>query len=483
MTSDCSLPRKKNKQKKMRSSFSKNAVAKLEHDICELLRDLNNYAFCDTPTHCIRAGVLSYHRESDNPRLAITAAHLEAPFEYPGKCEYCHRNARPVLDVRWEDELEAVPGFCCAQRKMLCMALVRKRPSVEAELEEESVRPKDKPSDLAEALLSGREKKNTKNFTDLSRGLMELADLKRDDDASQKAEPTQETKILSFRLAGSAEEGGWTLKNVPENVVQLKTEEARESICDHKPPLFGICHFKDGEFQQKFYMDGKPFLNMFPDGSAQLFYPGELLALVFVITKDKEKVCIVYDNNHVTPHGAIRAIFQSNGKATCYHSNGNIWLSLNRAGGQCLDEMGARIRRWSWKTLPPPHLPPLFLSLNKNVGVRVLGKDQIFVSFLANGQQARCSVGSCSAQCKCTRQMPTSGPSLLKDELFVLAARVKIHLCIQHLNWSLLTPLHQKSTPPPSIRVFGKKLLEISTNVLMSQHERAFIRGCLQDCL
>ncbi|XP_077370991.1 glutamate-rich protein 6 [Festucalex cinctus] len=461
----------------MRSSVSKNAVAKLEHDICELLRDLNNYAFCDPPTNCIRAGVLSYHRESDNPRLAITAAHLEPPFEWPGKCEYCHRNARPVLEVRWEDELAAVPGYCCAQRRKLCMALVRKRPSV-AELDD---RREEKPStDLAEALLSGRDKKNAQNFSDLSRGLMELAGLKKDD--SQQAEPTPEAKILSFRLAASAEEGGWTLKNVAENVVQLKKEEARESVCDHKPPLFGICHQKDGEFQQKFYMDGRPFLKLFPDGSAQLYYPGDLLAVVFVVTKEKQRVCIVYDNN-IPPPRAIRAIFQCNGRATCYHSNGNIWLSLNSSGGQCLDETGARVRRWSWKTLPPPHLPPLFLSLNKHIGVRVLGKDHIFVSFLANGQQARCSVGSCSAQCKCTREMPTSGPTLLKDELFVLAARVKIHLCIQHLNWSLLTPLRQKSTPAHSIRVFGKKLLEVSTNVLMSQHERAFIRGCLQDCL
>ncbi|XP_051943249.1 glutamate-rich protein 6 isoform X2 [Hippocampus zosterae] len=462
----------------MRSSISKNAVAKLEYDICELLRDLNNYAFCDQPTHCIRAGVLSYHRESDNPRLSITAAHLEPPFECPRKCEYCHRTARPVLDVRWEDELEAVPSYCCSQRRRLCMALVRKRPSVKDELDEDLHRREDK---AVEALLSGREKKNAQNFSDLSRGLMELAGLKRDDDASQQ-EPSSEAKILSFRLGGSAEEGGWTLKNIAENVVQLKKEEARESVCDHKPPLFGICHQKDGEFHQKFYMDGRTFLNLFPDGSAQLYYPGDLLAIVFVVTKKKERVCIVYDNNQ-TPPRAIRAIFQANGKGTCYHGNGNIWLSLNSSGGQCLDETGARIRRWSWKTLPPPHLPPLFLSLNKHIGVRVLGKDQIFVSFLAHGQQARCSVGSCSAQCKCTRETPAGEPSLLKDELFVLAARVKIHLCIQHLNWSLLTPLHQKSTPAQSIRVFGKKLLEVSTNVLMSQHERAFIRGCLQDCL
>ncbi|XP_037132396.1 uncharacterized protein LOC119137289 [Syngnathus acus] len=459
----------------MRSSISKNAVAKLEHDICEILRDLNNFAFSDPPTNCIRAGVLRYHRESDNPQLANAAAHLEPPFECPIKCEYCHRTARPVLDVRWEDEMQAVSAFCCAQRRRLCMALVRKRPSADDLAWRE-----EKPSDLADALLGNKDKKNGQNISDLSRGLMELAGLRRDN-ASQQAEPPAEAKILSFRLAGTPEEGGWMLTDVAENVVQVKKEETKFA-CDHKPPLFGICHQKEGEFQQKRYTDGRTFLNLFPDGSAQLYYPGHILALVFVVTKKKERVCIVYDNNPKPPR-AIRAIFQCNGTATCYHSNGNIWLNLNSSGGQCLDETGARVRRWSWKTLPPPHLPPLFLSLNKHIGVRVLGKDHIFVSFLANGQQARCSVGSCSAQCKCTREMPTSGPLLLKDELFVLAARVKIHLCIQHLNWSLPRPLHQKITPTQSIRVFGKKLLEVSTKVLMSQHERAFIRGCLQDCL
>ncbi|XP_077580619.1 glutamate-rich protein 6 [Stigmatopora nigra] len=452
-----------------------NCVAQLEHDIQALLIDLNNYGFCDPPTNCIRAGVLSYHRESDNPRLDITSVDSEPSFECPSICEYCHRKAMPVLDWRWEDELEAVPEFCCARHKMLCLALLRKRPSMDEEEEGHG-----KSTDLTAALLNDREKKNAKNITDLSRGLMELAGLKRDDDASQKAEAAPEAKILSFRLGGCAEEGGWMLMNIAENVVQITNEEDFPPIiCDHKPPLFGICHHKEGEFQQKFYTDGKHFLNMFPDGSAQLFYPGDRLALHFIVTKDKERICLVYDNNqNKPPHRAIRGIFQSNGMVTCYHTNGNIWLNLNSVGGQCLDETGARVRRWSWKALPPPHLPPLFLSLNKNIGVRVLGKDQIFISFLANGQQARCSVGSCSAQCKCTKEMPTGGVSLLKDELFVLAARVKIHLSIQHLNWSHLTPLHQRS-----IRVFGKKLLEVSNNVLMSQHERAFIRGCLQECL
>lgn len=71
-------------------------------------------------------------------------------------------------------------------------------------------------------------------------------------------------------------------------------------------------------------------------------------------------------------------------------------LKLDTSGGQCYDEVGARMRQWIW-TSPTPLLP-VFLSLNKMVGVRVLGKEQVFVSFLARGQQAKFSVSSCCAQ-------------------------------------------------------------------------------------
>lgn len=77
-------------------------------------------------------------------------------------------------------------------------------------------------------------------------------------------------------------------------------------------------------------------------------------------------------------------------------------LTLNRSGGQCLDEEGARVRRWRWSSpcLTPTPLHPVFLSLNKSVGVRVLAKEQVFVSFLARGQQAKFSMGACCAQVK-----------------------------------------------------------------------------------
>ncbi len=53
-------------------------------------------------------------------------------------------------------------------------------------------------------------------------------------------------------------------------------------------------------------------------------YPSGLLAIVVVVTREYGRVCIVYDDSDA-PSQPVRAIFQSDGKATCYHSNGNIW--------------------------------------------------------------------------------------------------------------------------------------------------------------
>ncbi|XP_035027228.2 glutamate-rich protein 6-like [Hippoglossus stenolepis] len=130
----------------------------------------------------------------------------------------------------------------------------------------------------------------------------------------------------------------------------------------------------------------------------------------------------------------MRAVFQSDGRAACYHSNGNIWLSLNTSGGQCLDEAGARVCRWRWDG--PLH--PVFLSLNKAVGVRVIGRKQVFVSFLAQGQHAKFSVGTFCAQGESDTDGPASGPSATKEELIALAARDRTLLAIQNLHQCLM---------------------------------------------
>lgn len=58
-------------------------------------------------------------------------------------------------------------------------------------------------------------------------------------------------------------------------------------------------------------------------------YPSGLLAVVVVVTEENGRVCIVYDDIDA-PEQPIRAVFQSDGKSACYHSNGNIWYNVLR---------------------------------------------------------------------------------------------------------------------------------------------------------
>lgn len=62
-----------------------------------------------------------------------------------------------------------------------------------------------------------------------------------------------------------------------------------------------------------------------------------------------------------------------------------------------MDQGGNRVRRWMWPNLlPEPQVPlsPIFISLNRHVGVRILAQDKIFISFLAMGRQAKLNMGT-----------------------------------------------------------------------------------------
>ncbi|XP_031711216.1 glutamate-rich protein 6 isoform X2 [Anarrhichthys ocellatus] len=465
----------------MRSSSLDAAAATLKQDLREPPSVLDHripeggpQCVSDPPTYCIRAaGVLSYNRESDNNRINLTPIlpASQALTEYPVKCEYCGEKARPSLDLTWAQGPE---------RQQLCKMLVKQRCVVEGRCDLRTgtpTSPRDKPAtDIDELLFKGKEMADHNRFImELPGGLGEQSQLRLSEDYSIQlpvAQPSvPKSKVLSFRLSCPPLKGCWTVCPCSATEKHLKTKEEEEVLvpfCEHKPLLFGICRHQDGaQILQKYYSNGMKFLTVFPDGSAQVFYPSGLLALVVVVTEENGRVCIVYDDSSYQP---IRALFQSDGRATCYHSNRNIWLSLNSSGGQCLDEVGARVRRWSWSSrgVPPTPLYPVFLSLNKTVGVRVFGKERVFVSFLARGQQAKFSVGTCGAQDESKTVGATSGAAELKEDLFVQAARIRIHLVIQHLHQYLMTPSRprlQKTKQAPHLHAVAQRLLEVSADV------------------
>ncbi|KAK2822382.1 hypothetical protein Q5P01_022447 [Channa striata] len=458
----------------------------------------------DPPTYCVgAAGVLRYNRVSDSHRLSLATILPESLSltEYPVKCEYCGEQARPSLDLRWLHQPEMGPLFCCTQWQQLCEILVKQKCLLEGRDDLRSSAPASRENNRAanteELHIRDRAMEDYNKFVlDLPVGLGILPELITHEDYSIQ-HPVTETvapmsKVFSFRLSCGAQKGCWTVYCGATTDKCLHTvgegEQVLVPFCEHTPLHFGICHHQDrAEFLQKFYSSGMKFLTVFPDGSAQVFYPSGLLAVVVVVTEENGRVCLVYDDSRA-PNPPMRALFQSDGRATCYHSNGNVWLSLNKLGGQCLDEVGARVRRWCWSSmdLTPTPLHPVFLSLNNSIGVRVLGKEQVFVSFLANGQQAKFSVGTSSVQGESKKDGSTSVPLLLKEELLALAARIRIYSAIQNLHQYLRAPFHPrvpKATPSRHLQVVAQRLLEVTPCVTMTEHDRDFIQRCLKDCL
>uniref|UniRef100_A0A8C5RKY0 Glutamate rich 6 n=1 Tax=Laticauda laticaudata TaxID=8630 RepID=A0A8C5RKY0_LATLA len=188
------------------------------------------------------------------------------------------------------------------------------------------------------------------------------------------------------------------------------------------------------EFIQQYYKNGVKFLTMFPDGTAQIFYPSGNLAIIVVQNENAGYICIVQEDKHEKPK--IQAVFDSCGKGTCYHPNQIVWINITIRGGHYSDQAGNKVKTWIWPNNLQKHNPrvsfkPIFLSLNLNVGVRILGQDKIAISFLAMGKQAKINVG--------TKVQPLAEhlpwpKYIAEDDLLLFANRLKILRIFAKLN-------------------------------------------------
>lgn len=101
----------------------------------------------------------------------------------------------------------------------------------------------------------------------------------------------------------------------------------------------------------------------------------------------------------------------------------------------------------------------------------------------------QCASATCEHfifQGECKPDEAASEPSVSKEELYVLAARIRIQLALQHLQHYLTTPSHPrlpKITQTPRLHVAAQRLLAVAANVTMSESDKAFIHRCLRDCV
>uniref|UniRef100_A0AAV2KFY6 FAM194 C-terminal domain-containing protein n=1 Tax=Knipowitschia caucasica TaxID=637954 RepID=A0AAV2KFY6_KNICA len=331
------------------------------------------------------AGILKYVRESEAGDLTFVTQ-PENQTAYVIKCEHCGEEMSPSLEEMYLFDAETEIKYCCDKWQQLHMLLVNM-----TNIWDNCQVPQDvtAPSNVNfkrenNQLLNSAKEVNLESnkFGDF---MFEVPIFDND---------PQGANVRCFRLS-RPKHGSWVRlhkidERTPFRESNLNPHEISAPPCEHKPLEFGLCHHQDG-FVDKYYTDGHKFLSVLDDGSTQVFYPSGLLAVLLVVTRAHGRVCIVYDESS---DRQIRALFQSDGKGTCYHSNGSIWLNLNKHGGQCLDPEGSRVCRWTWHQSGSAPLKPIFFFLNPGVGVRLLGKKQVFVSFLANGKQAKFNVGA-----------------------------------------------------------------------------------------
>ncbi|NXY26590.1 ERIP6 protein, partial [Atrichornis clamosus] len=207
-------------------------------------------------------------------------------------------------------------------------------------------------------------------------------------------------------------------------------------------------------------------------------YPSGNLAVI-VTQETDQLICIVQEDEPRT--AKIRALFQSDGRSTCYYPNGDEWINMSIHGGQYLDQAGSRVRRWTWPNLSPaPHIPlsPIFISLNRHVGVRILAQDKIFVSFLAMGRQAKFNIGA-KMQVSAAGRLPPPAP-LGEDELLLLAFRVRILQLFDRMRGCLNFPSSEqwnKMQPPSYLMTQAVKILELCMTADISDELRSSIKA------
>uniref|UniRef100_A0A8C8W322 Glutamate rich 6 n=1 Tax=Peromyscus maniculatus bairdii TaxID=230844 RepID=A0A8C8W322_PERMB len=272
-------------------------------------------------------------------------------------------------------------------------------------------------------------------------------------------EDSKHLKTISYQLSVDIPE-----KKIIEDTDDIQISNITIFCCDSRKTCGKVMR---NELLEKHYKNGRKFLTSFPDGTTQIFYPSGNLAIIQVPNKTNGFTCVVQEDTPSSP--AILAVLDSSGRSSCYHPNGNVWVYINVLGGQYLDQAGNRIRTWNWSSsMPAPSFvsfKPIFLALNRYIGIRILEQDKVSINFLAMGQQARISVGT-KVILHNLEELPALR-FLSGDDLLLLASLIKIRRLFHKLEGCMNFPSSQaweKLKQPSYLSSLSLKLLTLCHN-------------------
>lgn len=198
-------------------------------------------------------------------------------------------------------------------------------------------------------------------------------------------------KTINYQLSSQkCLEEGWTVR--PPS--PLTADEGDDAFI---PEPLNIDLIRSGRLGlvEKFYENGQKFLTMFPDGTGNIFYPSGSLAIAVTSVQIGQFNYVVHAEMEKS---SILAVFEPNGYASCYHSNGVVRLCMDQLGGIELDDTGAKKRKWLWKDqvthVHAPPFQPIHFSLNQYIGVRILSQERMVLDFSFGDRGKRFNVGS-----------------------------------------------------------------------------------------
>ncbi|XP_068810123.1 glutamate-rich protein 6 isoform X3 [Struthio camelus] len=412
--------------------------------------------------------LLAYRPESSRENIQIKLGEDCVP-----RCEYCGNLLKlfPSFEDVCPPTQDYKSKFCCERNQELYEFILNERKNLEAAWSSPiAIGPHESRGNESERLLAKERAYQRQQERQMAKQLAFLAT-----EQTTLPDYSSELDTISYLLSREPPSPSSRTLMPGEKAAKPKEERIYYSItcCD-----FTVVSGKlvKNEFLEKYYKHGGKFLTILPDRTAQLFYPSGNLAII-VVRETKQFVCIVQEDK---PNNAgIQAVFQSNGRSTCYHPNGTVWININIQGGQYLDQAGSRVRTWTWPntvTSSGPHAPlrPVFISLNRHVGVRILGQDKIAVSFLAMGQQAKFNVGT-KVQVSAVDQLPPPS-QLSEDHLLLLAFRIRIWRLFNKLHGCLTFPSNEqwdKIKPPAYLTTQALKIIHLCMTSDVSEEVRS----------
>lgn len=356
--------------------------------------------------------ILQYNRESEKKEFDVEdpdarLAEDEVDDDFPkddrglqygifgGVCEFCGHDIQPFPTL--EQQLNYPPDqlFCCdryreffdfATTTAFSMAEEQKKKSkminIKAHGPFSDKKAKKAAQERAEKRMKDRE---------MARRQQEVSGMTTQSNFMNFA---RQVKTIKYQLSSQmCLNEGWTIRPpspvLPDDDNDVFTPEPLD------PAMIADGKWRERPMIEKFYDDEQKFVTLFPDGTGNVFYPSGNLAILVSSVKLGQYHYVLHDDQ---PMPKTLSTFDPAGYGSCYHTNGTVRLYLDQFGGVELDDTGAKKKKWSWKDqethVHAPPFQPICFALNKNMAVRVMGQENIAVTFSAKQRSCRFNVGT-----------------------------------------------------------------------------------------